>query len=119
MPAPRRRPWLAWAVAAVVASPETVVAYDCGFAGVGVRTESGHEVGGEVLVLANGYEMPPFVPARSHRILSTFALATVPQPTSTTGPVSVFTQERTSSRSVSATASIRPRCSAYSAARAP
>lgn len=65
---------------AIVASPETVVEYDCGFEGVRVRTESGHEVAGDILVLATGYEMPPLVPARIHRILSTFALATVPQP---------------------------------------
>jgi glycine/D-amino acid oxidase-like deaminating enzyme len=58
--------------------PEAVVDYDLGHRGAGVLTESGHELGTDFLILANGYEMPDFVPSTIHRILSTWALATKP-----------------------------------------
>ena len=58
--------------------PETVSEYDLGARGATVLTESGHELGADFLILANGYEMPGFVPARNHQILSTWALATEP-----------------------------------------
>ncbi len=41
-----------------------------------MRTQDGCQVDGEILVLANGYELPPFVPAKIHRITSTWAIAT-------------------------------------------
>lgn len=59
-------------------SPETVTDYDLGNRDSTVRTESGHEVRADFLILANGYEMPPFVPANTHRIVSTWAFATRP-----------------------------------------
>jgi glycine/D-amino acid oxidase-like deaminating enzyme len=56
--------------------PETVVDYDLGGRQPAVLTESGHELSADILILANGYEMPDFVPSRIHRVLSTWALAT-------------------------------------------
>lgn len=58
--------------------PEAVVDYDLGRRGASVLTESGHELGADFLILANGYEMPDFVPSTIHRISSTWALATKP-----------------------------------------
>jgi glycine/D-amino acid oxidase-like deaminating enzyme len=58
--------------------PEIVTEYDLGPHGASVLTESGHELGADFLILANGYEMPAFVPAQTHQILSTWALATAP-----------------------------------------
>jgi glycine/D-amino acid oxidase-like deaminating enzyme len=58
--------------------PESVVEYDLGYRGASALTESGHEVGADFLILANGYEMPDFVPSAVHRIFSTWALATKP-----------------------------------------
>ncbi len=62
-----------------VISPTLVTRYDCGLQGVTVGTEDGAEIGAQVLILANGYEMPDFVPAGRHEIVSTWAVATVPQ----------------------------------------
>jgi glycine/D-amino acid oxidase-like deaminating enzyme len=56
--------------------PESVVDYDLGPRGAGALTESGHELGADYLILANGYEMPDFVPSAIHRIHSTWAIAT-------------------------------------------
>ena len=64
---------------ATLISPALVIDYDCGSQGVSVRTETGLQVDAEILVLANGYELPPFVPAKVHRITSTWAFATRPQ----------------------------------------
>ncbi|MGE3227729.1 MAG: NAD(P)/FAD-dependent oxidoreductase [Parvibaculaceae bacterium] len=58
--------------------PEMVTDYDPGPRGACVLTASGHELSADILVLANGYEMPGFVPAVIHRVLSTWALATEP-----------------------------------------
>lgn len=64
---------------AQVISPTLVTRYDCGAQGVTVGTTDGAEIGGQCLILANGYEMPPFVPAARHEIVSTWAVATAPQ----------------------------------------
>ena len=58
--------------------PETAIDYDWGPHGTTVLTESGHEVAARFLILANGYEMPDFVPSDIHRVVSTWALATEP-----------------------------------------
>ncbi|WP_342360752.1 FAD-dependent oxidoreductase [Terrarubrum flagellatum] len=47
--------------------------------GVTATTADGHEIRCRTLVFATGYELPKQVPARGHRIVSTFALATRPQ----------------------------------------
>ena len=65
---------------ATVASPVHVTEYDCSALRVSVGTAAGIEVQGNALVLANGYEMPPIVAARSHRLTSTWVVATRPQP---------------------------------------
>jgi glycine/D-amino acid oxidase-like deaminating enzyme len=62
-----------------IVSPVQVTDYDCGSSGVVVGTAEGLQVAGKMLVLANGYEMPPFVNCGLHRIVSTWALATPPQ----------------------------------------
>jgi glycine/D-amino acid oxidase-like deaminating enzyme len=64
---------------AQIVSPVLVTDYDCGSGGVVVGTAEGLQVSGKMLVLANGYEMPPFVNIGLHRIVSTWALATQPQ----------------------------------------
>lgn len=69
-----------------IASPVTVVDYHCGFASAAIRTDTGIEVEGNVLVLANGYEMPAFVPATAHKIRSTWAMATAAQAKSALWP---------------------------------
>jgi len=67
-------------------SPALVVDYDSTSQGVSVRTQAGCQVDGEILVLANGYELPPFLPAKVHRITSTWAIATRPQPAAAMWP---------------------------------
>ncbi|WP_406855768.1 FAD-dependent oxidoreductase [Alsobacter sp. KACC 23698] len=64
---------------ATLLSPALVTDYDCTSQGVSVRTEDGRQIDGEILVMANGYELPPFVPAKVHKITSTWAMATTPQ----------------------------------------
>lgn len=65
---------------AVVVSPATAMVYDTLSNGVVVETREGDVVRARTLVLANGYEMPEFVPAERHRIIRTWALATKPMP---------------------------------------
>lgn len=62
-----------------IVSPVQVTDYDCGSRGVVVGTKEGMHVSARVLVLANGYEMPPFADFGLHRIVSTWAFATEPQ----------------------------------------
>lgn len=64
---------------AKVISPIRVDTYDSTALRVHVTSTEGTEVEGNILILANGYEMPSFIPADSHRIVSTWALATKPQ----------------------------------------
>lgn len=42
-------------------------------------TSDGHSITCKSLVFATGYEMPKYVPAKGHKITSTWAIATVPQ----------------------------------------
>lgn len=62
-----------------VIAPVLIEEYDCTSKGVVVVSKDGTEFAGRTLILANGYEMPSFVPASAHRIVSTWALATPPQ----------------------------------------
>jgi glycine/D-amino acid oxidase-like deaminating enzyme len=77
---------LALARGARLYSPAQVVAYDASTLSASVMTREGFSVEAELLVLANGYEMPPFVQADAGRISSTWALATKPQPRSALWP---------------------------------
>lgn len=63
-----------------VFSPAAVTRYDCGARGVTLGLETGEEVSGALLLLANGYEMPSIVSCTRHDIVSTYAIATAPQP---------------------------------------
>lgn len=65
---------------AQVLSPAVATDYDATPAGVTVGTDNGVELMGRALVLANGYEMPGFVPADAHQIVSTWAFATASMP---------------------------------------
>ena len=61
---------------ATVISPATAMVYETLHDGVCVETREGDVVRARTLVLANGYEMPDFVPAGRHAIASTWAYAT-------------------------------------------
>ncbi|MDZ4761450.1 MAG: FAD-binding oxidoreductase [Alphaproteobacteria bacterium] len=63
---------------ATILSPVTAERYDSDAGGVFVTTREGALVTGRTLVLANGYEIPEFVPASAHKITSSWALATRP-----------------------------------------
>ncbi len=63
---------------AIVLGPATAEAYETTPGGVTVETREGDIVRGRTLVLANGYEMPDFVPADRHQLVSSWALATAP-----------------------------------------
>jgi glycine/D-amino acid oxidase-like deaminating enzyme len=63
-----------------IAAPALAVSYDADSRGVSVATEAGLLVEAEALILATGYEMPAFIPADVHRVVSTFAVATKVQP---------------------------------------
>ena len=43
-------------------------------------TAGGPTIRCSVIVYATGYELPPFIPAKGHRVASTYAIATRPQP---------------------------------------
>lgn len=49
--------------------------------GVAVATQCGRTIVAQHVALCTGYELPACVPADNHRVLSTFAIATKPQPT--------------------------------------
>lgn len=61
-------------------SPADVTGYDADHAGITVTLDDGHEVGARTLILANGYDMPDFVPSDAHKIVSTWVVATAPAP---------------------------------------
>ena len=61
-------------------APVEVVAVECGRAKVTLGTEGGHEVRAGHVVFATGYELLELVKARGYRIVSTWAMATAPQP---------------------------------------
>jgi glycine/D-amino acid oxidase-like deaminating enzyme len=57
-------------------APEEIVEVRSLAAGVRATTGSGHHIHARHLVYATGYELPRVVPARGHRIVSTWAIAT-------------------------------------------
>jgi glycine/D-amino acid oxidase-like deaminating enzyme len=65
---------------AIILSPASASVYHAGLKGVRVETREGDSVNAGAMVLANGYEMPDFVPAARHELVSTWALATAPAP---------------------------------------
>jgi glycine/D-amino acid oxidase-like deaminating enzyme len=60
---------------AVVLSPAVAVGYDRTAHGVEVTTAEGALVKANALLLANGYEMPDFVPATAHTVNTSWALS--------------------------------------------
>jgi glycine/D-amino acid oxidase-like deaminating enzyme len=61
---------------AIVLSPATADVYQTDADGVTVATREGAVVRAKTLVLANGYEMPDFVDAAKHALVSSWAVAT-------------------------------------------
>ena len=59
-------------------TPVAVTDYDLSSAKATILTDGGHEIGAKWLILANGYEMPPFVPAKIHKVSSTWVVASQP-----------------------------------------
>lgn len=60
---------------ALALSPATAESYETTANGVTIQTREGDLVRARVLVLANGYEMPDFVPATRHKLVTSWALA--------------------------------------------
>jgi glycine/D-amino acid oxidase-like deaminating enzyme len=56
------------------------VAFDAAGGGVTTRLATDHEIGARSVVLATGYVMPDIVQASIHRVSSSWAIATRPQP---------------------------------------
>src|SRR5205085_22812 len=65
-----------------VFTPVSAVEYDLTSRAASVLTDGGYEIEAKWLILANGYEMPPFVPASIHSVVSTWVFATAPNATS-------------------------------------
>ena len=63
-----------------VFAPVDIVDIDCHARSATAITDRGHTIRCRTLVMATGYEFPKFVPARGHKIISTYAIATVKQP---------------------------------------
>jgi glycine/D-amino acid oxidase-like deaminating enzyme len=65
---------------ATIFSPVEIVDLDTKKSGVIATAANGREIQCRYLVFATGYELPDCVPRRGHKIISTWAIATVPQP---------------------------------------
>jgi len=59
--------------------PVAIKDYDSSARCAHVVTDHGFEIEANIVILANGYEMPGFIPSTQHSLASTWALATVPQ----------------------------------------
>jgi len=59
--------------------PVAIRDYDFSAKAAHVTTDQGQEIEANTIILANGYEMPGFVPSTQHRLASTWALATAAQ----------------------------------------
>lgn len=66
-------------------APAEIVAVEAGKTGVCAATAAGPVVRARHLVFATGYELPKRVPRKGHRIISTFCIATRPQPRAVPG----------------------------------
>ena len=65
---------------AAVHAPVAVVDIDARKSGVTATTSSSRQIHSRQLVFATGYELPDQVPRRTHKVVSTWAIATVAQP---------------------------------------
>jgi glycine/D-amino acid oxidase-like deaminating enzyme len=61
-------------------APASIDHVDCHSRSVVAHNDTGHTIRCRHLVMATGYEVPKSVPARGHKIISTYAIATVKQP---------------------------------------
>lgn len=61
-------------------APATATSLETSRRGVSVETEGGPVITAEHVVLATGYELTELVPADTHEVISTWAIATRPQP---------------------------------------
>jgi glycine/D-amino acid oxidase-like deaminating enzyme len=61
-------------------APVCIDDIECHARGVTALTDTGHTIRSRYLVMATGYEIPKSVPANGHKIISTYAIATVKQP---------------------------------------
>jgi glycine/D-amino acid oxidase-like deaminating enzyme len=61
-------------------SPAEIVDIDAKSAGVTATATNGQRIRSRHLIFATGYELPDRVPRRGHKIISTWAIATVRQP---------------------------------------
>jgi glycine/D-amino acid oxidase-like deaminating enzyme len=65
---------------AQIFAPVCIDDIECHARSVTALTDTGHTIRCRYLVMATGYELPKSVPARGHKIISTYAIATVKQP---------------------------------------
>jgi len=65
---------------ATLFAPVDVTDIEAGTGGVAAQTAGGPVIRCQSLVFATGYEMPQSVPQRRHQVISTWAIATKPQP---------------------------------------
>ena len=63
-----------------VLAPVCIDDIECHARSATALTDTGHTIRCRYLVMATGYEFPKFVPMRGHKIISTYAIATVKQP---------------------------------------
>lgn len=63
---------------AIILTPATAMVYETITNGIVVETREGDVIRARKLVLANGYELPDFVPAARHRLVSSWAIASEP-----------------------------------------
>ncbi len=63
-----------------ICAPTEIVQTEPSRLGVVARTADGNRIRCRHLVFATGYELPDGVPRRGHKVISTFAIATVRQP---------------------------------------
>ena len=61
-------------------APADIVGIDCSRSQVTLATDGGQEVRAKHAVFATGYELVDLVEARGHKVISTWAMATAPQP---------------------------------------
>ena len=63
---------------AMIVSPAVASVYETTTNGVAIETREGGIIRAKALVLANGYEIPDFVPAARHSLVSSWAIANAP-----------------------------------------
>ncbi len=70
----------AFARGARIHAPTEVIDIECGRSGVTLSTDGGHVVRARHAVFATGYELVKLLKPRRYKVISTWAMATAPQP---------------------------------------